>query len=219
MKQEKIIFWNVDTQYDFMRESVEQGYKGQLPVKGAILIEPNLQELTDYALKNNIRVINTADMHDENTKEISENPDFINTFPEHCMRGTLGAAFVPATTNPIIPPYIIDWKKSSPLKFDSKLVKRAKNITLFKDHFDIFQGNPYADKVVKTINPKKAVVYGVAANVCVDFAVLGLLERKVQVYVPLDAIKELPGLPLPYDNWKKAGANLITTQDVLEGRM
>lgn len=214
--KEKLIFWNVDTQYDFMRESVEQGYKGCLPIKDAILIEPNLEKLTDYALRNNIRVVNTADMHDENTKEISENPDFANTFPEHCMRGSLGAAFVPATTNPIIPPYIVDWKAKT---FDEELVKASKNLVLYKDHFNIFQGNKHANKIVRLINPKKAVVYGVATNVCVDYAVKGLLERKVDVYVPLDAIKEIPALPLPYKEWEARGAKLITTKDVLEGKI
>ena len=62
--------------------------------------------------------------------------------------------------------------------------------------------------------PKRAIVYGVATNVCVDCAVRGLLERKVDVYVVEDAIKELPGLPLPYEDWKSKGAYLIKTGEV-----
>ena len=49
---------------------------------------------------------------------------------------------------------------------------------------------------------------------CVNDAVNGLLERKIQVYIPTDAIKELPNLPLPYESWIKKGAILTTTKDV-----
>ncbi len=209
----KIIFWNVDTQYDFIGS---KEYKGTLVVPKAREIEDNLEKLTDYAEKNNIQVVNTADMHDKDSQEISENPDFKTTFPEHCIRGTLGAAFIPAT-NPRNP-YIVDWKKDL-VRFDPKLVKNSRNITIFKDHFDVFQGNPYTEKILQVIKPNKAVVYGVATNVCVNYAVKGLLERNVEVYVPLDAIKELPNLPLPYKEWQELRAKLVATKDVLEGKL
>lgn len=61
-------------------------------------------------------------------------------------------------------------------------------------------------------------MYGVATNVCVDFAVKGLLQRGLQVYVPTDAIKELPGLPLEkvLESWKNEGVQLIRTDEVLK---
>ena len=39
-------------------------------------------------------VIFLEDEHDESTEEISDTPDFVNTFPEHCMKGTPGAETV-----------------------------------------------------------------------------------------------------------------------------
>ena len=125
------------------------------------------------------------------------------------MQDTKGAQFVPAT-NPENP-YLIDWKQE---QFDKEKVLQTRNIVLYKDKFDIFTGTPHSDKVVELIRPEKVVVYGVATNVCVDCAVKGLLERKVQVYVPTDAIKELPNLPLPYENWQRKGAILTRTDDI-----
>ena len=203
----KTIFWNVDTQYDFMRS--DESYKGKLAIPGARVIEGNLARLTQLAEEKGIVVVNTADWHDKDSEELSANPNFMQTFLEHCMRNTKGAEFVPAT-NPK-DPYAIDWKQE---QFDREKVLQARNLVLYKDKFDVFTGTPHAEEIVRLLQPQRAVVYGVATNVCVDCAVRGLLERKVQVYVPTDAIKELPNLHLPYENWQRNGAILTTTDKV-----
>ena len=184
-------------------------YKGKLAIPGARAIEGNLARLTQLAEEKGIVVVNTADWHAIESGELSEKPDFVNTFPEHCMQNTRGAEFVPAT-NPKSP-YEIDWKQK---QFDREKVLQVRNIVLYKDKFDVFAGTPHAEEVVRLLQPERAIVYGVATNVCVDCAVKGLLERKVQVYVPTDAIKELPNLPLPYENWQEKGAVLTTTDEV-----
>ncbi len=198
----RTILWNVDTQYDFMRDY------GRLYVRGAEEIENKLERFTKLAEKYNIIVVNTADWHNEKTAEISKNPDFVNTFPEHCIENTQGAEFIEAT-NPK-DAYKIYWDQES---FDENEVLKNRNIILYKDKFDVFKGTRHADGIVKLLAPERAIVYGVATNVCVNDAVLGLLERKVKVYVPVDAIKELPNLPLPYDKWINKGAVLITTNE------
>jgi len=203
----KTIFWNVDTQYDFMRD--DENYKGKLAIPGAKAIERNLERLTELAAENEIVVVNTADWHIVESEELSEEPDFAKTFPEHCMKNTKGAEYVPAT-NPESP-YAIDWKQE---QLDKARVLQTRNLVLYKDKFDVFTGTPHAEEVVKLLAPERAIVYGVATNVCVDCAVRGLLERKVQVYVPTDAIKELPNLPLPYENWQRKGAILTTTDEI-----
>lgn len=207
----KIIFWNVDTQYDFMRN--DETFKGALPVPGAREIEGNLERLTNFAKKRKIQVVNTGDWHSPSSKEFSKNPDYKTTFPPHCLIRTKGAEFIPVT-NPENP-YIIDWAAKG---LDEDKLKTTRNIILYKDHFDIFQGNKYSNEVVRMINPRKAIVYGVATNVCVDYAVKGLLKRGIGVYVPLDAIKELPKPPLEetLNKWKNKGAILATTNQIIE---
>ena len=208
-KMTKTIFWNVDTQYDFMKPD------GKLSVPGATAIEGNLEYLTKIAAARGITVVNTADYHIPKSKELSDNPDFKITFPPHCMAGTEGAEFIEATKP--AKPYVIDWRDTS---FDPAQVQWHLNIVLYKDNFDVFNaiGAPHTEKVLNVLNPRKAIVYGVATNVCVDFAVKGLLQRGLQVYVPTDAIKELPGLPLEkvLESWKNGGAQLIRTAEVLK---
>jgi nicotinamidase/pyrazinamidase len=216
----KTIFWNVDTQYDFMRPD------GKLYVKDAETIEPNLEILTQYAKAKGIQVVSTADWHTPGSEELSESPDYKTTFPQHCMQRTRGAEFVHATRPSS--PLELSWHGPSAYEYflenESHLrhaIHAHRDIVLYKDKFDVFAGSPYADKVVDLIAPSRAIVYGVATNVCVDYAVRGLLERKVEVYVVQDAIKELPNIPVEpvYESWRALGARFTTTKEVLSGTL
>ena len=64
------------------------------------------------------------------------------------------------------------------------------------------------------MKPKFIIVYGVATNVCVNFAVMGLVERGYIVTVIIDAIKELPNLSVDdiIEKWVNRGINIITTE-------
>lgn len=77
-----ILFWNVDTQNDFMKVS------GKLYVQNAEEIESTIAQLTRFAEKYNIKVLNTCDYHNKRPLELSNTPDFIATFPPHCIENT-----------------------------------------------------------------------------------------------------------------------------------
>jgi nicotinamidase/pyrazinamidase len=200
-----LIWWNVDTQIDFVNSD------GKLSVLGAEEIKPALLKLTVLAKENNIQVINTCDWHDENTEEISDKPDFITTFPEHCMQNTVGAEFVDETIpeNPLIINHINGIVNKPDLQ-------NYRNIILRKDKFDIFSGNSSSNKIVNMLKQKTFIVYGVAENVCVDFAVKGLIERGKEVYVVSDAIKGLPGIESPVNYWIQIGVKMISLKEVEE---
>src|SRR5256885_16350677 len=85
----RVIFWDVDTQYDFMRAD------GKLYVPEAEHIIPNLKRLTDYALGHGIRIVASADDHLMIHAEIWEQTDWKPTFPAHCLRGTPGEKKIP----------------------------------------------------------------------------------------------------------------------------
>jgi nicotinamidase/pyrazinamidase len=196
------LFWNVDTQIDFVYP------RGKLYFQGAEDIRPQWKELTKLAKENSIRVVNTADYHYANSAELDSSPDFINTFPEHCMAGTRGADYI-RETDPE-DPIIFDWDKEylfTPELFNSE---DHRNFIIRKDAFDVFDGNPMTETILKQLNPDTVVVYGVTTNVCVDAAVKGLVKKVNKVYVIKDAIKELPNIPLPFDAWKKKGVEMIT---------
>ena len=211
------VFWNVDTQYDFIDPN------GKLPVgedqEGARDIEDELREVTHLARENDITVVNTADWHNKNTEELSEEPDFRETFPPHCMADSRGAEYIEATRpeNPLH----LDWNEELDRE---ELAAHDGDLVVYKDAFDVFAGSPespHADDVIESLDPERAVVYGVATDVCVDYAVEGLLDRDIEVYVVEDAVK---GIDPEYsseslDSWRQDGArigSLDELQDYLE---
>ncbi|MFH1917238.1 MAG: cysteine hydrolase family protein [Nanoarchaeota archaeon] len=208
----KTIYWNVDTQFDFMRN--DESFSGKLAIPSAREIESNLEKLTKHAAQEDITVVNTADWHTWDSREISDTPDFKETFLPHCIMGSKGAQYIPATKP--AKPYTIDWQDK---EFYAERVNNTREIVLYKDEFDAFHptGAPHTDKVIDIINPDRVILYGVATNVCVDFAVRGLLARGKEVYVVKDAIKELPGDIEPiYAAWEKLGAKFTTTEEVVK---
>jgi nicotinamidase/pyrazinamidase len=208
MDKSKILFWNVDTQVDFIEP------QGKLYVPKAEEIRPVLRKITDFARLERIRVISTCDWHHINSTELSRNPDYITSFPEHCMAGTYGAEFIPETLPEF--PNVFDWDVTLGILPELDDAEKYLNIVIRKDAFDVFAGNPHTDKIIQMINPGRVFVYGVTTNVCVDQVVTGLAERGLKVYIFEDAIKELPNIPLPYLKWRNMGIELISFANVRE---
>src|SRR5437660_12311331 len=77
-----VIFWEVDTQADFMLPG------GKLYVPGAEKLLPNIRRLTDAARKGKVFLVSHGCFH------TSDDPEF-KMFPPHCGQGTPGANFVP----------------------------------------------------------------------------------------------------------------------------
>jgi len=200
------LFWNVDTQKDFVNP------KGKLYVQGAEKLKPKWKRLTRLAKKKSIRVINSADHHFYNSAELDSSPDYIKTFPEHCMAGTDGAELI-RETNPE-DPVIFDWKKEYLITPEILDKEKYRNFIIWKDEFDVFSGNRWTETIINLIKPHTVVVYGVTTNVCVDYAVKGLAKKVKKLYVVKDAIKELPNISLPFKRWEKLGVEMIQLDEL-----
>jgi nicotinamidase/pyrazinamidase len=206
----EIIFWDVDTQYDFMMKD------GKLYVPNAEEIIPNLKKLYDYARKNNIQIMGSADYHTLSDEEISDNPDYLNTFPPHCLQGTPGWERIDAT-KPLNPLWI-DSMKYSEKELEEMIKNHTGEIIFRKQKFDVFS-NPNVDPVLEIINPKEIVVFGVALDVCDAYAIEGFLKRKkYKIYLVEDAAKpiyEERGKQL-IEKWKAEGVEIVKTDDIVE---
>ena len=200
------LFWNVDTQFDFVSP------QGKLYVPGAELLKPNWEKLTKLAKTRLITVVNTADWHYPESAELSDNPDYVTTFPVHCMANTSGAEYI-AETNPENP-LIFDWNKEYRISRETIDPNRYRNYIIRKDAFDVFKGNRYTVQILNLLSPKTVIVYGVSTNVCVNDAVVGLIKRVKKVIVVENAIKELPNIPLPFENWRKSGVEMKQLDEV-----
>ena len=70
---------------------------GKLYVPGAEETAPAMKRLVDAARAAGIPHVASADDHELTDPEIVDDPDFTNTFPPHCLRGTRGAEKIPET--------------------------------------------------------------------------------------------------------------------------
>jgi nicotinamidase/pyrazinamidase len=175
----RTVFWDVDTQVDFMLPS------GSLHVPGAELLLPNLGQLTAAARGLGLTIVHTADDHDLSDPEIApDGADFVETFPPHCLRGTAGAERV-AETAPRPGAVEVAWDGAG---LDLDAVRSAREVVIYKKRFDVFS-NPATPEVLDALRPTRVVVYGVALDVCNRYAVEGMLRRgEFEIIVVEDAV-------------------------------
>ena len=202
----KAVFWDVDTQADFMWP------EGKLYVPGAEAIAPNLARLTDHAHAHGIRIIASADDHLEDHEEISTAPDFKRTFPPHCLRGSAGQRRIPETT--LRDPLVIE--PDDPLP---NLAAHSGDILFHKHHFDVFT-NPHVSPVIEALGVEDITLYGVALDVCNRYAVEGLRRHhpKITLRVVADAVQALDpakGAQL-LDAWGRQGVIVTSTANVVQ---
>jgi nicotinamidase/pyrazinamidase len=200
------ILWDVDTQVDFMQPS------GKLYVPGAADVAPAMERLVDAARAGGLVHVASVDDHELTDPEISETPDFRNTFPRHCLRGTHGAE------------KILETKQRDPLPLSlvpfppgliPGLIAGRREILLLKKSFDVFT-NPNADPLLAALDPSEIIVFGVATDVCDDAAILGFLQRGRRVRFVEDAASGLDEARVAACTaaWRARGVEFTTVDEV-----
>jgi nicotinamidase/pyrazinamidase len=199
MVPSNVIFWEVDTQADFMLPG------GKLYVPGAEHLLPNIRRLTDAARQCRVFLVSHGCFHAKN------DPEF-KTFPPHCIKGTAGSAYVPdALTEKVVS---VPNEPTAALPSD---LAQYQQILLEKQTLDIFESR-HADELVKRLGKNaEFVVFGVVTEYCVRLAAKGLLKRGRRVSVVKDAIETLNAEDgaRTLAELQALGAKFITTDQAL----
>jgi nicotinamidase/pyrazinamidase len=199
MASRNLIFWEVDTQADFMLPG------GKLYVSGAERLLPNIRRLTDAARQGRVFLVSHGCYH---TKD---DPEF-KTFPPHCIKGTPGSAVVPeALAEKVV---TVPNEPTATLPHDPF---QYQQIHLEKQTLDVFESR-HADELVKRLGKDtEFVVFGVVTEYCVRLAAKGLLERGHRVAVVKDAIETLKAEDgqRAVTELQALGAKFITTDQAL----
>jgi nicotinamidase/pyrazinamidase len=175
------ILWDVDTQVDFMEP------EGKLYVPGAAEIAPALGRLVAAGRAAGLVHVASADDHELTDPEISTEPDFVDTYPPHCLRGTRGASRIAETQQlDPLPLSLVPF----PPGLVPGLVEGRRELLLLKKSFDVFT-NPNTDVLLDVLDPEEIVVFGVATDVCDDAAIRGFLRRGRRVVFVENAARGL----------------------------
>lgn len=199
MPSRDVIFWEVDTQADFMLPG------GKLYVPGAEKLLPNIRRLTDAAREEKVFLVSHGCFHPP------DDPEF-DTFPPHCVRGTPGAEFVPEA--------LTERVARVPNSHDCRLpddLDPFHQVLLEKQTLDIFQTRHAHSLVERLPQDADFVVFGVVTEFCVHFAAKGLLHRKRQVFIVQDAIETLAAEHgnRSIGELQSLGARMISTSQAL----
>lgn len=157
--EKRTIFWDADTQYDFMMPD------GKLYMKGADRIIPAVSDVRAMALDHGCSIIASQDWHSLNNPEISAAPDYKTTFPPHCMAGTPGAARVGYLGT--LPIDYIDREPHNPGELAELVQSDQFHIVIRKEAISVFS-NPNTVRLFESIDPGRVVVFGVALDVCIE---------------------------------------------------
>lgn len=207
----RVIFWDVDTQYDFMRAD------GRLYVPGSEEIIPTVRALTDFAHAHGITIVASADDHVPGHRELSDTPDWRETFPPHCMRGTPGQRKIAETA--LRDPLVIEPEPQDGAAFLARVRAHRGDFLLHKHWFDVFT-NANVLPLLDALAPELVVLYGVALDVCDRYAIEGLLAHRVgaTLWLVTDAARAIDagaaeGL---LADWAARGVRLVTAREILE---
>lgn len=199
MRTGETIFWDVDTQRDFLVPG------GKLYVPGAEKRIPNLKRLVDLARERRVSLVSTVDAHTPNDPEFRD-------WPPHCVQGTEGQRKIPETlTDDILlvpndPGFQLpeDWRTHKQIMVEKQTL----------DDFD----NPNTERILEQLGrDAEHYVFGVVTEVCVRLAVLGMLKRGYRVAVVTDAIETLKKEDgeRALEEFAARGAQMVTTDEVL----
>jgi nicotinamidase/pyrazinamidase len=193
---EQLVFFDIDTQVDFMLP------QGKLYVPGAEQLVPNLVRLMSFAREHGVPVISSADAH------APDDPEFA-IWPPHCVVGTPGQQRIPETqfAEAVVIP-------SQPGAFVPP-EKWPSQIIIEKPTYDT-AANPNFDAILRALGPRRVVVFGVATEYCVRADVLALRARGFPVDLVVDAIQPITeeGGRKAIDEMTAVGARLVNTGDV-----
>lgn len=193
----EVVFIDIDTQIDFVLPH------GKLYVPGAETLIPYFKALTAIALKNDIQIISSVDTHIKNDPEFKQ-------FPAHCVAGSKGRRKIPQTllkTRSLIPQKIMNKKEL----FHG--MEGSRQLLVQKNTYDIFINH----NLLQLLKPfKTAFVYGVALDYCVKYALLGLLQRGLEVYLVTNATKAVDASQeiVLLEKFKHNGVRLIKAKDI-----
>jgi nicotinamidase/pyrazinamidase len=204
----RVVLWDVDTQVDFMLPH------GKLYVPGAEETAPAMAKLVAAAREGRVVHVASADDHELNDPEISDEPDWRNTFPPHCLRGTRGAEKIPETEqlDPLpltLTPY--------PPGLVPGFVEGRRELLLLKKTVNVFT-NPNTDPLLQALDPDEIVVFGVATDVCDDATIRGFLQRGLRVRFVEDAARGLDEdrVVACTAAWRERGVEFTTADEVAD---
>ena len=205
MNADKTIFYDIDTQRDFILPD------GKFHVAGAEAIVPKLKTLTSLAHDQQVRIVCSVDCH------VSGDPmlkSWGGPYPDHCLAGTPGAQKIDETA-PLNPLYLKN-KEYTPSEIQQVLDHHGE-IIFQRQQFEALANNAHLRAILRLVlRPyKNIVIYGVYVEICADREITALIGLGPKLHVVKDAVVCSGIEPKSFfEKWQQAGVELITLDEL-----
>ena len=163
----------------------------------------------------------SADNHDSADAEISEAPDWKTTFPPHCMRGTAGQLKIAETA--LVDPLVIEPEPQDTDALGRRILAHRGDFLLTKRTLDVFS-NAIVSTLLAALAPRGDRGSTASPPIsAIAYTVEGLLRHRpdAELFLVTDAIRAIypeEGARL-VAQWKELGVRLVTSAEVLAGRI
>src|SRR5216683_2880354 len=189
MKNDQTIFYDIDTQRDFIEPD------GKFHVAGAEAIVPKLKVLTDMAHEQKVRIVCSVDCHVPGDPMLKS---WGGPYPDHCLAGTPGQQKIPESA-PLNPLYLKN-KEYAPNEIQQVLDHKGEIIFL-RQQFESLANNAHLRAILRLVlRPyQDIVIYGVYLEVCADREITALVGIEPKSF---------------FEKWQQAGVELITFDEL-----
>jgi nicotinamidase/pyrazinamidase len=181
----------VDLQSDFV-----QG--GSLPVPNGMQVAAQVARHIRHFKTEYQFVVASRDYHEDTADHFSATPDYVTTWPPHCVIGTPGAAFVPPIANLVREKMIL------------AIVSKGRHAAAYSAFEGIDSRGHNLVDVLKEQRIEHIDICGIATDYCVRASALDARKNEFQVRILVNlcaAVTEATGLQA-LEEMKAAGCQL-----------
>jgi nicotinamidase-related amidase len=205
MNTEKTIFYDINTQRDFIL------HDGKFHIEGAENLVPVWKALTDLARDQKVRVVCSVDCHLPGDPQLKS---WGGPYPDHCMAGTPGQDKIDETAP--LNPLMLENREYTPDEIH-KVLDHEGEIVFRRQQFEKLAGNPHLSAILRLVlRPYEDIVmYGVYTEACVDREITALIGLGPKLHIVTDAIAIFGGeSPTFHAKLQQEGVELISFADL-----
>ena len=201
MNTEKTIFYDINTQRDFIL------HDGKFHIEGAEKLVPVWKAITDLARDQNVRIVCSVDCHVPGDPQLKS---WGGQYPDHCMAGTPGQQKDrrdPAAQSAHA------GKQGILHRRNSKDPRSHGEIVFRRQEFEKLAGSPHLSAILRLVlRPYQDIVmYGVYTEACVERGITALIGVGPKLHLVRDAIAVIGGeSPTFNEKLQQEGVELIS---------
>ncbi len=205
MNTEKTIFYDINTQRDFIL------HDGKFHIEGAEKFVPVWKAITDLARDQNVRIVCSVDCHVPGDPLLKS---WGGPYPDHCMAGTPGQKKIDETTP--LNPLMLENKEYSTDEIQKTLDHKGE-IVFRRQQFEKLADSAHLSAILRLVlRPYQDIVmYGVYTEACVEREISALVGVGPKLHLVRDAVAVIGGeSPTFNEKLQQEGVELISFDEL-----